>query len=152
MKLHTVIGDKESCTKVFSINLLDVNNEKHTIQAFGVPKTGTIQAVLPDGIKGLFSDKIQQEWDKVGARPSGEVELLIGSNYIGLHPYRIEAHNNIKVLKVHFRVRIHIHTCWKSQCFEVTTPVAESKYLTRESKHSRYQLKFQICQRLLGLE
>ena len=86
MKLHTVIGDKESRTKVFSINLLDVNNEKHTIQAFGVPNIGTIQAVLSVGIKRLFSDKIQQEWNKVDARPKGEVELLIRSNYIGLDP------------------------------------------------------------------
>ena len=81
MKLHTVIGDKESCTKVFSINLLDVNNERHTIQAFAVPKIGDIQVVSSDGIKGLFSHQIQKEWDNVEARPSGEVELLVGSNY-----------------------------------------------------------------------
>ena len=118
MKLHTVIGDKESHTKVFSVNLLDVNNEKHTIQAFAVPKIGSIQVVSADGIKGLFSEKIQQEWEKVDIRPSGEVELLIGSNYIGLHPYKIEGHSNIQVLKSNFGtgyVLLGTHSALKSQ-------------------------------------
>ena len=147
MKLHTVIGDKESYTKVFSINLLDVNNQTHTIQAFAVPKIGNIQVVSSDGVKGLFSQQIQKEWDKVEARPSGEVELLVGSNYIGLHPYRIEANNNIQVLKSMFGsgyVLVGCHSALKSQ--------EPQKYLTHKSKYSGKQLDFQICQGLLGLK
>ena len=51
--------------------------------------------VSSDYVKGLSSHQIQKEWDKVEALPFGEVELLVESNYIGLHPYRIEAKNNI---------------------------------------------------------
>ena len=103
MQLTTVIGENKLQTKLFSISLIDDNNEKHTIQAFGVPKiTGTIETVNVDGLKELFSCNIQNVWDKVDTRPSGEVELLVGSNYSGLHPYRLEANNNVKVLKSMF--------------------------------------------------
>ena len=108
MKLHTIIGDKESYTKVFSINLLDVNNETHTIQAFAVPKIGDIQVVSSDNVKGLFSH-IQKEWDKV---------VVVGSNYIELHPYRIEANNNIQILKSMFGsgyVLVGSHSALESQ-------------------------------------
>ena len=69
MKLHTVIGDKEIYSMVFSINLLDLNNDKHTIQAFAVLKICDIQVVSSDG--------------KVETRPSGKVVPLVVSHYIG---------------------------------------------------------------------
>ena len=52
------------------------------------------------------------------ARPSDEVELLVGSNYIGLQPYRIEANNNIQVLKSMFGsgyLLVGCHSALKSQ-------------------------------------
>ena len=52
--------------------------------------------------KSLFSHKIPKEWDEVEARPSGEVELLVGSNYIEMHQNRVETNNNIQVLKSMF--------------------------------------------------
>ena len=97
---------------------MDINNEKHTIQAFAVPKIGSIQVISADGIKGLFSEKIQQELEKVYIGPSGEVELLIGSNHIGLHLYKIEGHCNIQVLKANFGtgyILVGSHSTLKSQ-------------------------------------
>ena len=119
MQLTTVIGDSESRTKIYTINLVDNDNTIHRIQAFGVPKiTGTIESVNVDGVKSLFSDDIQNVWDKVSMRPSGEIELLVGNNYSGLHPYRIEANNNVKVLKSMFGsgyVLVGSHNAIKSQ-------------------------------------
>ena len=103
MQLTTVTGEDKSHTKVFTVILIDNKNKKHKVQAFGVEKImHNIATVSVDGVKEVFSSNIQNIWKKVSTRPSGEVELLVGSNYRGLHPYRIEIHNNIEVMKSKF--------------------------------------------------
>ena len=103
MKLTTVNGQSEAQSKVYSLNLIDTDNEVHNIKVFGVDWiAGAIEAVNIQGVKELFSSDVQGLWDKVATRPSGEIELLLGSNHLGLHPSDLEAKGNLKVLKSKF--------------------------------------------------
>ena len=52
--------------------------------------------------RSLLETLCHNIWDKVVTRPSGEVELLVGNNYSGLHPFQIETYINIKVVKSKF--------------------------------------------------
>ena len=103
MNIDTAIGDKNCPSQLFTINLIDKENNLHSIEALGVDRiAGPIEKVNVDGVREIFSSDIQCMWDVVGSRPSGEVELLIGNNYLGLHPTELEASGNIKVLKSRF--------------------------------------------------
>ena len=66
---------------------MDREGNPHNVKAFGLDKlNGQIEKVNVDGVKTLFSQTTQQEWDNITMRPTGEVELLIGSDNLGLHP------------------------------------------------------------------
>ena len=45
---------------------------------------------------------VQIAWDKVNSRPLGDVEVLIGSNFLGLHPIDIETQGNLKMKRSKF--------------------------------------------------
>ena len=98
MEITTVTGVVKTESKIFSLSVVDQANQRHEIKAFGLDRlNGDIQQVNVNGVKELFSSRVQNMWDKVASRPSGEVELLIGSDYLGLHPTEIERVDNLKV-------------------------------------------------------
>ena len=49
-------------------------------------------------IKSEFSNKVKQIWKQLEARPTGQVEVLIGANKLGLHPKDLVCRGNIKVM------------------------------------------------------
>jgi hypothetical protein len=103
VSLITVNGNNEIQSKVYHINLLDNENKVHRIKVFGVDWISSgIEEVDVDRLKGLFSNEVQGVWDQVRRRPTGVVELLIGSNYLGLHPTEMEVSGNVKVMKSKF--------------------------------------------------
>ena len=103
MRLSTVNGIVESESFVYHISLVDRDNASHTIKVFAVDWiAAAIQKVDLGGVKDLFSSKIQKEWDKVKSRPSGNVEVLIGSNFLGLHPTDLETQCNLKLKESKF--------------------------------------------------
>ena len=82
MRLDTVIGAQKSRTMLYTLYLKDNSGKAHKIQVFGVPKiTGNIQDIDVSGVKTLFSKDVQNNWRRVATRPSGVVELLVGSNF-----------------------------------------------------------------------
>ena len=103
MQLTTCTDVVHRFSQMYNIILMDNEGEEHTIQAFGIDRiTRKIQNVDVDGVKEIFSIDIQEVWDSVRTRPSGEVDLLVGNNHLGLHPTELEAVGNIKVLKSKF--------------------------------------------------
>ena len=71
------------------------------MKAFGVNKIASepIESIDLSNVKELFSSPIQRSWNEVESRPSGEVELLIGQNYAGLHPTVHETNGNLIVYR-----------------------------------------------------
>ena len=67
-----------------------------------------------DNLKGVFSPATQLIWNKVDTRPTGEVELLVGQNYAGLHPNEHESNGNIKVMKSKFGTGYVLSGCHSS--------------------------------------
>ena len=103
MEVTTVTGVVRTNSHLYTISILDRENCPHEIKAFGMDQlNGRVQRIEVGGVKHLFSTSIQQDWDKVAVRPVGEVELLIGSDNLGLHPTELEAHGNLKVYKSRF--------------------------------------------------
>ena len=103
MRLKTVNGITESESYMYYLDLIDTDNVSHSIKIFAVDWIAdAIENVSIDGVKELFSAKIQAEWAKVDTRPSGDVEVLIGLNYLGLHPSDLEIRGNLKLKKSKF--------------------------------------------------
>jgi hypothetical protein len=103
MKLTTVSGVIESESFMYSLHIIDTDNISHTIKVFAVDWiAGAIEKVRIDGVKELFSEEVRNAWDLVDTRPSGNVEVLIGSNFLGLHPLDFEVRGNLKLKKSKF--------------------------------------------------
>ena len=103
MELTTCTDVVQRFTQMYHITLIDNENNKSPIVAFGMDRiTRKINNVDVNGVKNVFSSDIQDAWESLTSRPTGEVELLIGNNYLGLHPTELEAVDNIKVLKSRF--------------------------------------------------
>ena len=94
-------------------------------------------------MKTLFSQTTQQEWDNIAMRPTGEVELLIGSDNLGLHPTEFEAQGNLKVYKSNFGsgyVIVGKHPALKCQHSEdnVSFVHVSLHATTKLSKHHKF--------------
>jgi hypothetical protein len=103
MEVKTDIGMVKTPSKVYSVTIFDQQNKPHELTAFGFDRlNGKVESIDVSGVKDLFSDDIQRVWDRISTRPSGDVELLIGSDHLGLHPSEIEVQGNLKVYKSRF--------------------------------------------------
>ena len=90
LELGTVNATTTTKTKLYCVELVDVDGGRHLVKAFGLDKlSGPLPTIKMDGIKFEFSLEIQNQWDKL-ARPEGEVDLLIGSEVAHLHPTHME--------------------------------------------------------------
>ena len=99
MEITTITGVVKSNSQVYSLSIVGQDNKVYQIKVFGLEKlNGNVQNVNIQGVKELFSQKIQQEWEKLSDRPVGQVELLIGSDNLGLHPTEIETKDNFRSL------------------------------------------------------
>ena len=103
MKLTTVSGVVESESFMYSLHIIDTDNISHTIKVFAVDWiVGAIEKVRIDGVKELFSEEVRNAWDLVYTRPTGDIEVLIGSNFLGLHPLHFKVRGNLKLKKSKF--------------------------------------------------
>ena len=90
---------------------------KRPTKAFGLPNiSGTINNTDLRELKQSFSSSIQRMLNKVESRPTGEVELLVGANYMGLHPVDYDTAGNMKVKKSLFGSGFVGDGCHKSVC------------------------------------
>ena len=90
-------------TLLYMVELLDRKGERRLVRAFGFDKIsepmGSIQL---EGVKYLFSDEMQKRWKDWGMRPSGEVQLLLGSEVAHLHPRAEETVENLVIRTSNF--------------------------------------------------
>ena len=85
-------------TMLYLVELLDREGVRRMVRAFGFNSISEpIGNVELNGIKYLFSQKIQDRWLDCGVRPKGAVQLLVGSEVAHLHPKFEEVVGNIVV-------------------------------------------------------
>ena len=98
--IATVNGAEVRDTKLYMVELLTVTGERKLLRAFGVDKiSGELPYIIFDGLKSLFSQNIQDDWDKVVQRPAGPIQLLIGAEKAGYTPERLETREHLVILK-----------------------------------------------------
>ena len=97
--IRTVTGLKVLPSFSYSVPLYDKNNRDYEIRAYEIESiSNDISPNDLSGVKHLFSKKVQQKWKSIENRPAGAIELLIGTNVLGLHPRDHECKGNLKVM------------------------------------------------------
>ena len=99
MSVRTVTSVKVVQSYAYIVPLYDKNKECHFITAYEIESIASnISEVDISAVKHLFSDDTQAMWDIIKNRPTGEIDLLIGSSVLGLHPRDLECIGNLRVL------------------------------------------------------
>ena len=108
--ISTINGEKERHTKLYVVELVDRDGKVRIVRALGVDNiSGPIPNVNMDGLKPLFSDKVQKAWTNVMDRPTKEIEILVGSEVANIHPEKVEAVDNLIISKSLFGTGWAIH-------------------------------------------
>ena len=83
----------------FKLTLIDKRGQELQIDVYGIDKiTSNIQEVNLDGVHRLFKDVTKEEI----ARPTGEIDVLIGFEYAGFHPQREQFAGHLLLLRNQF--------------------------------------------------
>ena len=83
----------------YKLTLVDKRGQELQIDVYGIDKiTSNIQAVNLDGVHRLFKDVTKEEI----ARPTGEIDVLIGFEYAGFHPQKEQFLGHLLLLKNQF--------------------------------------------------
>ena len=96
--IKTVNGGKvvKSCS--YAVPLFDKNKKCHHVTAYEIESiSDNISENDISGVKHLFSAETQSLWDLIKNRPTGEIDVLIGSNVLGKHPRDMECKGNLRV-------------------------------------------------------
>ena len=101
--IGTVNGEKERATKLYVVELLTTGGERKIVRAFGMEKISEeIPFISFNGVKHLFSDKVQKDWERVTSRPVGAIELLVGAEVASIFPDKFETKGELVVMKFAF--------------------------------------------------
>ena len=66
--------------ELYVVELINQLGERKLVRALGMERiSGKIPAICLEGVKHKSSTMIQEAWNAVSCRPSGEIELLLGS-------------------------------------------------------------------------
>ena len=103
LSITTVTGSKVIDSVVYHVPVIDRDNVIHEIKALQVDNiSDDIKEVDVTGVKHLFSPGVQHKWDLISCRPVGSVDLLLGTDVLGLHPIDHEKRANLRVLFSYF--------------------------------------------------
>ena len=92
-------GEKQRDTKLYVVELLTIWGETKMVRAFGMDKiTERVPYICFDGFKHLFSDRVQNVWEKVTRRPEEAVELLVGAEVASYFPTTFESWGQLAVM------------------------------------------------------
>ena len=99
--IDTINGKENVETNYYHVVLYDQSKQKeHVIIAFGVPHISSpLPKINMSQVKNHFPQHVQDVWDKVSDRPTGEVQLLIGQCQAGIHPTDHSISDNLKIQK-----------------------------------------------------
>ena len=93
---------------LYRVELMDKEGRWHIVNAYGVddipsqhqPPYRTYTTY--GNLKAEFSPEVQEVWASLTNRPSGEIDLLVGSEAISLHPVGWELRGGMKALSSWF--------------------------------------------------
>ena len=93
-------GVNEKLTsRKYELTLIDKGGQELQIDVYGIDKiTSDIQTINLDGVHRLFRNVTKGEI----ARPTGEVDVLIGFEYAGFHPQKEQSSEHLLLLKNRF--------------------------------------------------
>jgi hypothetical protein len=98
--IGTVNGERERNTKLYVVELLTSQGERKLVRAFGMEWISErVPYICFDGVKHMFSQKLQNEWDKVIARPVEAIELLVGAEVASYLPEKMETVGELVIMK-----------------------------------------------------
>ena len=99
LELGTVNATTTIKTKLYCVELLARDGERYLVKAFGLESlSGPLPTICLDGISHEFSTDVRTNWDQMN-RPTGEVDILIGSEVAHLHPVHFETMGRMVVKK-----------------------------------------------------
>ena len=85
------------------VELLTTGGERKIVRAFGMEKISEeIPFISFNGVKHLFSDEVQKEWERVTSRTVGAIELLVGAEVASIFPDKFETKGELVVMKSSF--------------------------------------------------
>ena len=101
MNITTTIGSKSITSYTYKVPLIDASNVQHIITAFEVDSISedVLEVDLSEA-KHHFSADVQSQWCSIQDRPTGNLDLLIGANFLGLHPVDYELRGNLRIKKI----------------------------------------------------
>ena len=103
LNISTVTDTKAVDSAVYYVPLVDNNNNIHQIRALQVDSIlEGLTSPNMSGVKSFFSSSIQRRWHDVSSRPTGSIDLLIGLDFLRIHPVNVELHNNLRVVSSQF--------------------------------------------------
>ena len=98
LTISTVNGKRTLDSCAYHVTLVDKEQGRHTITAFGVDNISShLSHVNISAVKSEFSQDIQDKWNLLD-RPLGEIDLLVGQNACGLHPTDLVIKGNLKIM------------------------------------------------------
>ena len=82
MNIRAAIGSKLIPSRTYQVPLIDESNVQHIISAFEVDNiSDSIASVDLSNVTHIFSPEIQGKWSSLQARPTGQLDLLIGLGF-----------------------------------------------------------------------
>ena len=99
LELTTVTSTVQINSVLYRIPFKDTNNETHIVKVWQVEKISEFSDEVDiSTVKHLFSSHIQQNWESIALRPTGAIDILLGSDCLGLHPVDLEIRSNMRIL------------------------------------------------------
>ena len=102
INIGTINGEKTHHTKLSVVELLNIHGERKLVRAFGMDQIGKTPYIRMNEVKYNFSKDLQEKWELIAQRPSGEVDLLIGAEVASYLPEKLESSKELVVLKSQF--------------------------------------------------
>ena len=128
LDITTVTGTTSVNSAVYHVPLIDNNNTTHLVKALRVECiSDKLEKVDVSGLKHIFSASIQDQWSHAASRPLGATDLLLGVDYLSLHPVDCERQGNIRIHSSIFGNGLILggsHPCIKSKALKFSNEVS----------------------------
>ena len=103
LSISTVNGTKFIDSNIYHVPLIDQHKGTHVVKAFQVESiSDPVPKVDISSIKHLFPPNIHKIWQSLACRPVGNIDVLLGTEVLGLHPIIIEERDNLRILLSRF--------------------------------------------------
>ena len=103
LNISTVTDTKAVDSAIYYVPLVDRHNITHRIRALQVDSIlEGLTTPNMSGVKHFFPKPIQDQWECISSRPTGSIDLLIGLDFLSIHPVDVERHDSLRVVSSPF--------------------------------------------------